>query len=64
MEFITGFVNVFNQIKDGIFDVISIIWKLPSFILNSLNILPSDLRIPFTLVISIIVILLIYRFIR
>lgn len=64
MEFITGFVDVFNQIKNGIMDVISIIWKLPSFLLDSINILPSDFRLPFTLVISVIVILLIYRFIR
>mgnify|MGYP007131994994 CR=1 FL=1 len=58
------FANIISQIWEGIKSTINTILNLPNFILNLINILPADLRLPFTLVIAVIVILLIYRFIR
>lgn len=58
------FTSVISNIWNGIKETINIIFNLPNFLLNLINILPADLRVPFTLVIAVIVILLIYRFIR
>lgn len=58
------FGSVISQIWNGIKVTINVIFKLPNFLLNLINILPADLRLPFTLILGVIVILLIYRFIR
>ncbi len=58
------FSNVVSKIIDGVKEIINLLFKLPDFIGNVLNTLPNDFVIIISIGVTILVILLIYRFIK
>lgn len=64
MDIINAFVDVFNSIKSFILDCIDILFYIPKFITNFIEILPSEIQAIFITVLVLICMALLYRFIK